>query len=131
MKMEAVREQLARLDAEALRLVATQLYKMLPKKTAEAKGADRLLADPQGFVQTQSSRAPKAPALPDPEWLSFETDEFLVNAEKQNYFAPNREIPKSERSQWRFLVRRLYREWCLLASQAEHQAGALAALTKL
>jgi len=126
-----VREQLTRLQAEDLRLVAAQPYKMLPKKVAQEKQADHLLADPRGFIQAQSDWPAKAPRLPDPEWLGFETSEFLENAEKQNYFAPNRLIPKSERSQWRFLARRLYREWCLVATQPEHQAAALEALAKL
>jgi hypothetical protein len=131
MKINEVRELLERMNAADLRLVAAQLYKMLPKKMAEEKRANELLSDPQSFVSAQAAKPRKAPALPDPDWLGFETNEFLAHAEKQNYFAPNREIPKSERSQWRFLARRLYREWGLLAASPEHQAGALDALTKL
>lgn len=129
MQIKEVREKLAGMNAGDLRLVAAQLYKMLPKKVAEEKRADDLLNDPQGFVKT--TKAPKPIALPDPDFLSFETDEFLEDAERQHYFAPNRMIPKSMRGQWRFLARRLYREWCLVAAKAEHRAAALEALERL
>jgi hypothetical protein len=131
MKITEVRELLAKMEAADLRLVGEHLYKMLPKKTAEEKGADTLLADPQTFARERAGRPCKIPKLPDAEWLDFETSEFLENAAQQLYFAPNRTIPKSERSQWRFLAKRLYREWLLVAAQAEHQAAALEALVKL
>ncbi|MBI4626957.1 MAG: hypothetical protein HY736_27515 [Verrucomicrobia bacterium] len=129
MKKDEVREHLARLNAEDLRLVAAHLYKMLPKKTAETKGADRLLADPAGFLQT--ARVKKPPELPDLEMLEFETEEFLDNAANQRYFAPNKIIPKGQRSRWRFLAKRLYQDWWLLAAQPESQVAAAKALEDL
>ena len=49
MKSKEVRQRLEQLSAEDLRLVAAQLYKMLPKKMAEEKGADGLLCYPKAF----------------------------------------------------------------------------------
>jgi hypothetical protein len=130
MKSEEVRQRLEQLSAEDLRLVAAQLYKMLPKKRAEEKGADRLLRDPQGFLK--SAKAARLPALPDIDMVEFETSEFLENARDQRYFAPNRIISKSERGKWRFVARQLYKDWCLLAAaQPENLAQATKALEDL
>ena len=38
--------------------------------------------------------------------LELELEEFLSDAYAQNYFAPNRFVPKSERPKWRFKVKR-------------------------
>ncbi|MGA2865938.1 MAG: hypothetical protein ABSF95_15810 [Verrucomicrobiota bacterium] len=129
MKIEEVRQHLEGLNADDLRLVAAQLYRMLPKVVAEAKGADHLLVDLQGFLK--SAKVRKAPILPDLGSVEFETSEFLEHASKQRYFAPNRIIPKSERGQWRFVARQLYKDWCLLAAQPENLAPAAKALEGL
>lgn len=114
MKAEEARQRLEQLSAEDLRVVAAQLYKMLPKKMVEEKGADRLLCDPQGFLK--SAKAARSPAVPDMDMVEFETREFIENAREQRYFAPNRIISKTERGRWRFVARRLYKDWCLLAA---------------
>lgn len=129
MKAEELRQRLEQLNAEDLRLVAARLYKMLPKKMAEEKGADRLLCDPQGFLK--SVKAERLPALPDIDMVEFETREFLENAREQRYFAPNRIISKTERGKWRFVARQLYKDWCLLAALAENLAPAAKALEDL
>jgi hypothetical protein len=129
MKVEEVREHLERLGVEDLQLVAVELYKMLGKKAVEQKGADELLADPRGFVAP--GKVKKKPALPDVGELEFDTSDFLENAAAQNYFAPNRCIPKSERSKWRFVVKRLYRGWCLAGTQPENVESAAQALEGL
>lgn len=130
MKLEEVRQRLEQLSAEDLRLVAAQFYKMLPKKIAEEKGADRLLGDPQGFLK--SARAARFPTLPDIDMVEFETREFLENAREQRYFAPNRIISKSERGKWRYVARQLYKDWSLLAAaQPENLAEATKALEDL
>jgi hypothetical protein len=129
MKMEQLREHLEGLSPADLRLLAAELYRMLPKKVAEAKGADQLVLSPQEFVKP--GRAKKASPLPDFEELLFETEGFLEDARQQKYFAPNRDVPKSERSKWRFVARRLYRDWCLLAAQPANLPPAIKALEDL
>ena len=39
------------------------------------------------------------------EELEREMEIFFENAYAQNYFAPNRVIPKSQRPKWRFMVK--------------------------
>jgi len=129
MKIEEVRQHLEHLAVADLRHVAAQLYKVLPKKVAEEKGADRLISDPQNFLEANKVR--KAPALPDLGLLEFETQEFLENASEQRYFAPNRIISKAERRRWRFVAKRLYEDWCLLAAQAENLAASTKAMEDL
>lgn len=129
MKAEEARQKLKQMSAEDLRLVAAQLYKMLPKKLAEEKGADRLLCDPQGFLK--SAKAARLPELPDVDMLELETREFLENAREQRYFAPNRIISKSERGRWRFVARRLYKDWSVLAAAQPENLAAAKALEDL
>lgn len=129
MKANEVRERLKQLSAEDLRLVAAQLWKMLPKKVAEEKGAYQLICDPHGFLK--SANPARSPALPDIGLLELETSDFIENARAQRYFAPNRIIPKAQRGKWRFLVRRLYQDWRLLAAQPENLAPAAKTLEDL
>jgi hypothetical protein len=42
--------------------------------------------------------------------LRVELEEFLSDAYAQNYFAPNRFVPKSQRPKWRFKVKRFFKE---------------------
>src|SRR5260370_33530016 len=46
----------------------------------------------------------------DIDELEAELGEFLTDAYAQNYFAPNRFVPKSERPKWRFKVKRFFKE---------------------
>jgi hypothetical protein len=78
MKASDAREHLARMDANQLRCVAEQLYKMLPRKIASEKGADLLLADPSAFQKSRSAK--KAPEMPDLDLVEMETDDFWMSA---------------------------------------------------
>jgi hypothetical protein len=129
MKASEVREHLAQMDGDQLRFAAEQLYKMLPRKMASGKGADLLLADPAAFQQ--SCRARRTPEMPDLDLVEMETDEFLEDAAASRYFAPNSIISKAQRGRWRFVAKRLYQDWCLLARQSENRPAAAAALEKL
>ena len=114
MKAEDMRRRLQEMSAEDLRVVAAQLYRMLPKKVAEERGADRLIEVPRTFLK--SPKVAKLPALRDIDIVDLETRDFIQNARAQRYFAPNRIIPKSERRKWRFVAKRLYQDWRLLLS---------------
>ena len=129
MKVEDMRRRLQEMSAEELRIVVARLYKMLPKKVAEERGADRLINDPQAFLK--SAKVAKVPALPDIDLVEVETAEFIENAKAQHYFAPNRIISKSQRGKWRFVAKQLYNDWCLLALQPENFAPAAKALEDL
>ena len=129
MKASEAREHLMRLDEDQLRSVAEHLYKMLPRKMASEKGADLLIADPAAFQR--SRRAKKAPELPDLDLVEMETDEFLEDAAASRYFAPNNIISKAARGRWRFVAKRLYQDWCVLAGQSECRSAAATALEKL
>ena len=49
MKSEEVRQRLEQLNAEDLRLVAAQLYKMVPKRWPKKKGRTGCTAIPKAF----------------------------------------------------------------------------------
>ncbi|MDR0627490.1 MAG: hypothetical protein LBG11_09605 [Bifidobacteriaceae bacterium] len=53
--------------------------------------------------------APK-PTSVDFNKLWWEVTEFLENANDGLYFRPNREIPKTKRSKWRFEFRRFIKD---------------------
>jgi hypothetical protein len=129
MKVEDMRRRLQEMSAEDLRIVVARLYKMLPKKLAKERGADRLINDLQAFLK--SAKVAKLPALPDIDLVEVETAEFIENAKAEHYFAPNRIISKSERRKWKFVAKRLYQDWCLLAAQPENLAPAAKALKDL
>lgn len=129
MKMEQLRERTGELSPDELRLVVAELYRMLPKKVAEAKAADQLIQNPKQFVT--AGRPKRIAPIPDLDTVLFDTEQFLEDARQQKYFAPNRDIPKSERAKWRFIVKRLHREWILLAEQPANLPAAIKALEDL
>lgn len=112
MKIPELRSVIAGYSADDLRLLTVELYRRIPKKIIEEKELDQLVADPQGFLEAK--KKPKPIELPDLDYLTFEIEEFVEDALKSYYFAPNSMIRKSERSKWRFHVKRFHRELMML-----------------
>lgn len=57
-----------------------------------------------------------------------ETQTFIKNARAQYYIAPNRVIPKKDRSNWRFTAKRLVEQITALANQPDHQQASASLL---
>lgn len=110
---------------EELRLLAVELYKAMPKHLKEEKEIDGLIKEGKELLRQKRGRktAEKKPVELDS--LQTEIEEFIDNAYQQNYFAPNRVIPKKERPKWRFKVKAYIKD--LQSVPAEGPEGLLAA----
>lgn len=109
---------------EELRLLAVELYKAMPKGVKEDKEIDTLVREGKELLhKKKGQKAPKKPV--DINSLKEEIEEFIANAYQQNYFAPNRVIPKKERPKWRFKVKAYVKD--LQSVPAEGPEGLLAA----
>ena len=109
MKISELRAQLDRTSLEDMKRILVEVYRALPKKTRENLAIDELLKNPAA----SRAGAKQAKALAhgvDIDKLEAELGEFLTDAYAQNYLAPNRFVPKSERPKWRFKVKRFFKE---------------------
>ncbi len=109
MRINEVRNLLSRYSKDQLCFIISEIYKSLPKAIKNGCDIDGLLANPDAFLQ-KGKGIRKQTSIPDIEELSYEIEEFIENAYKQYYFAPNNVIPKQKRSQWRFMVKRFHRD---------------------
>ncbi len=55
--------------------------------------------------------------------LEDEITQFLSNAYAQNYLIPNKVIPKSQRSKWRFMVKKYIKELEKISTEDEIFSG--------
>jgi hypothetical protein len=109
MKISELRALLDRTSLEDMKRILVEVYRALRKKTRENLAIDELLKNPAD----SRAGAKQAKALAhsvDIDELEAELGEFLTDAYAQNYLAPNRSVPKSERPKWRFKVKRFFKE---------------------
>jgi len=109
MKISELRALLDRTATEDMKRFVVELYRALPKKTRECLAIDELLKNPA----TSRADAKRTKALAQSvniDDVAAELEQFLIDAYAQNYFAPNRFVPKSERPKWRFKVKRFFKE---------------------
>jgi hypothetical protein len=102
-RVAELREVLAKYDQQMLNDIIAELYKSIPKKVKEEKEIDLLLSDYGKFKEAKKTNL-EIPV--DFKALTEEILQFAVYAEAQYYFAPNRYVPKKERSKWRFKVKK-------------------------
>ena len=93
MKIQQLRTLVAGYSDETLRQIISELYKLLPKKVIEEKQIDCLIENPQDNMSGKN-RAAKPKEMLDLDEVRWETEEFIKNAQDQNYFAPNQIIHK-------------------------------------
>lgn len=110
MKIADLRQLTATASTASLEKALAEAYKQVPKSkkdeldveiTAILRGED--VASAKSKVRASDTSVPF-------ETLRAEIDEFLENAYAQNYFAPNRVIPKKDRPKWRFKVMNFIKE---------------------
>ena len=109
MKISELRELLDRTSLEDMKRILVEVYRALPKKTREDLAIDELLKNPASTRVGARQAKALAHSL-DIDDLEAELEEFLSDAYAQNYFAPNRIIPKSQRPKWRFKVKRFFNQ---------------------
>jgi len=128
MKVAELRKLIADHEAAALRTLVVELYKMIPAKVRDERDVDALVREPGKAAALRKAQRARS-AMPDPDEALDEAQLFLENAAQQNYFAPNRAVPKKERAGWRFVARRVYKNLvALLAVDAlREESGELLA----
>lgn len=127
MKISELREKLKGREKEELQALFIDLYKLIPKSIKDGKNIDALIDNPTQFKETTK----KVVVLVDIDTLEREIECFTKHAYAQNYIAPNRIIPKKERSNWRTLAKRLIDQTMTLAEHEEHQGVCAILLEKL
>lgn len=102
MKVGELREKLEKYSKKELIKIAAEFYKQLPKAKKEAL---------QDVIENPSAKpAPVLKAGLSLTEIKGEVEFFVQNAKDFNYSKPNQIVAKKERSKWRFLVKRLYKE---------------------
>lgn len=105
MKVQELRDLLKAVDRDLLEKAFVESYKHLTKKQKEE--ADQAIADALSGKSVKSTVKKESVNFDE---LELQITEFLENAYAQNYFAPNRIIPKSQRPKWRFMVKNYIKE---------------------
>ena len=104
MKVAELKSILAGRKKEEIIKLAVEFYKLVPKAKKEDYGLDAMILNPEAKKKKEGR---SGMALME---LEIELKRFLENAREQYYLIPNRVVPKKERSKWRFLVKRWYKE---------------------
>lgn len=117
MKVSELREKIKQRKKEELQKLIVEMYKQIPKAVRENKEIDALIDDLEQF---QSKRVKGNNRNINFDELKHKVEQFIEDAYAQNYFAPNRKIPKKERSNWRITAKRLVNDVTTLANQPEY-----------
>lgn len=135
MRLAQLRDKIAALPDDQLRAAVVELYKRLPRKLIAEKEIDELLSDPVAALAAAREARQRSGAgtanLPDLAEVEREVKEFVSNAHAQNYFAPNRFVPKQERPKWRFIVKRFYKDLLALSRVPDNVPTTCRLLTDL
>lgn len=126
MKVQELRQLLSASDRENLEKALVETYKQLRKGQKEE--FDSLLTD---ILQGKTVEKKAVEEAVPFEELERQITEFLENAYAQNYFAPNRVIPKSQRPKWRFMVKNYIKELERVSSESDYYSRSVKLLTDL
>lgn len=128
MKIQELRQLSGKADRTLLEKAFAETYKQLKKGQKEE--IDQTLRDIlEGKENAEGSSKKKTDVSFDV--LKQEITVFLENAYAQNYFAPNRVIPKSQRPKWRFLVKKYIKELQKITEKDEHYGDSVKLMTEL
>lgn len=125
MKVQELRNLAGASDREHLEKALVECYKQLRK--AQKEEFDLVLA---GILEGKEAEK-KVESAVNFEELEKQITVFLGNAYAQNYFAPNRIIPKSQRPKWRFIVKNFIRELEKITPENENYTKTVKCLTDL
>lgn len=116
MKIPELKEVIKDMDAELVKKVFIEVYKQFPKRKKE-EDIDPLI---QMMLETKGEKKIKKANVQSFEELKQDIHEFLQHAKAGNYIKPNREVPKAERSKWRFKVMQYYKALTSIAPEDAH-----------
>jgi len=129
LKIDEVRKLIKEYKRAELESVAEALYKMLTKSQKLDNNIAELLQNPD--KKLASNKAKKSEQQRPFAEVKAETLWFVDNAYKQNFFAPNRIVPKKERPKWRFLAKNLYKELIVYSREDLYKNEAAELLEKI
>lgn len=126
MKVQELRNLLSTADRERLEKAFAESYKKFSKQQKEE--VDLIIGDILEGKDTKEANRKEAVNF---EKLEQEITVFIENAYAQNYYAPNRIIPKSQRPKWRFLVKNFIKELEKIQPESENYPTSVKLLTDL
>lgn len=126
MKVAELRKILNNTSDDVLKNVLVEVYKLVP--TCKKETADEIITN---VISGNTKKITKTKETVDYKKLSNEINTFLKHAYAQYYVAPNRVIPKKDRSKWRFQVKRYVKELDKVDSGNEFYNEAIDLLVKL
>lgn len=126
MRIDELRRLLNTADRANLEKAFAECYKQLRKGQKEE--IDQILTD---ILEGKAAKKKKAEKAADFEELEHQIQVFIDNAYAQNYFAPNRNVPKSQRPRWRFMVKNFIKELDKISLESKNYQRAVKLLTDL
>jgi len=126
MKVAELKKTIGGYRTEQLRRLLIEMYKAMPKRVKEEHGVDDLICNRASRPNNRKSG--EAPSI---ETRAFQTERFVANAYSQYYYIPNSVVPKHERSQWRFVALRLFKDINRVATIEANVTKAAELLEKL
>ena len=106
MKVNELRNSLAKYKKDDIIKLAVEIYKNVPKSHKTAAGLDGIITD----YSKNNGKIVKKEVAVNFGAIKKEAEVFISNAAMDLYIAPNRIITKERRSKWRFEVKRFIKE---------------------
>lgn len=106
MKVGEIREIIKKHKKEDLHYLIVELYKLVPKNKIVDYQVDSIICNPKPSKEKPKAKL-KAPTIDE---ISAEIDTFLSNAKADYYLMPNNVVAKKDRSKWRFVVKKFYKD---------------------
>lgn len=131
MKVEELRELLKSASPEMMIKIVSELYRHIPKalKVSSDEGIDFKI---KSILQGRTlGKLPPIPKTCDFQTLKEEIETFVSYAYDGYYFVPNRIVPKSVRSKWRFVVMRQIKALKLIDRSGSDYGDAVKCMIKL
>lgn len=126
MKIQELRSLLGKADRSCVEKAFAESYKRLTKRQKEE--IDSVITDILEGREAEKKKKESAVSFGE---LERQIEVFTENAYAQNYFAPNRIIPKSQRPKWRFMVKNFIKELEKIPVENENYERTVKLLTDL
>ena len=121
MKIQEFRDKMKSADRAALEKIAADLYRRLPKALKEEELDQNIELILKGADTTKTSRKDESITF---DKLEKEIHTFLSHVDANYYWEPNRNVPKTQRSKWRFEVMRFLKQLDTIPSSDDHAEAA-------
>lgn len=103
MLVKEVKKELEKYNKKELETIIVGLYKLIYKQKREENNVD-------DFIKNLEDKNKPKKKKQSFEEIREEINAFIENVDNKYYAIPNRVISKSERSKWRFKVKKYYKE---------------------